>query len=166
MSTSTVHRMDDIELFQGCRRSQLKKLDGLGTMLVVPAGWTLCHQGSPSSQLFVQIDGLVQAQKPSGRLALMHGGAWFGEAALINETVEPASVTTVVETRVIVFDRREFTTLRDIAPQARDRLDASAARIARGDSPTSQPWYQPIVVHAPNDRMPVSRAGAPVPHPS
>ena len=156
MSEITMQRMDGMELFQGCRRAQLKMIDRLGTMLVEPAGRTLCCDGKPGSQFFVLIDGLAQVQNSCGRLALMHSGAWFGEAALINNTAQRASVTTVVESTMIVFDRSEFNALRHIAPQVRKRLDSTAALIARGDAPTSQPWYQPILVHAPNDRAPAS----------
>jgi CRP-like cAMP-binding protein len=149
--------MDGMDLFRGCRPAQLKMIDRLGAMLVVPAGRTLYCEGEPGSQFFMLIEGLAQVQNSCGRLALMHGGAWFGEAALINKTTQRASVTTVVECRMIVFDRSEFNALRHIAPLARKRLDSTAAFIARGDAPTSQ-WYQPILVHAPNQRAPAHPA--------
>ena len=69
-------------------------------------------RGQPGSQFFVLIDGLAQRQSSYCRLALMHGGAWFGKAALINKTTERASVTPVVESAFIVFDRSEFNALR------------------------------------------------------
>jgi CRP-like cAMP-binding protein len=144
MATSTIERIASVDLFEGCRRSQLKMIDRLGSAVTVPAGRVLCTEGKRGSQLFLLLDGLVQVQNSSGRLALLHPGAWFGETALIHKSSQLASVTTVLESRVIVFDRREFNELRQVAPQIRERLDATAACFARGDAPTSHTWYQSI----------------------
>jgi CRP-like cAMP-binding protein len=155
MSAVTIRRLEGIELFRGCRKSQLEWIDRLGITVVRPAGRTLCSEGKPGSEFFLLVDGLVEVHSSGGRLALLHAGAWFGETALLHNTVREASVTTVVDSMLIVFDRREFNTLRDLAPQVRQRLDFTAALFARGDVPTSQPWYQPIV-HAPVDGTPVT----------
>ena len=154
MSTITVQRIERMELFQGCRRSQLKMIDRLGTTVELSAGRELCSEGKPGSQFFLLVDGLVQVQNSCGRLALLHPGAWFGETALIHKTSQLASVTTVVESMLIVFDRREFNDLRSIAPQVRERLDFTAALFTHGDAPTSQPWYQSIDDQTPVDHAP------------
>jgi CRP-like cAMP-binding protein len=145
-----------MELFEGCRRSRLKMIDRLGTTLVVLAGRRLCSEGNPGLQFLLLVDGLLQVQNTGGRLALLHPGAWFGEAAMIHDTFQRVSVTTVVESRVIVFDRREFNALRDIAPRVRERLDSTAELFVRGDATVSRSWYQPIVDHGPIDGLPVA----------
>jgi CRP-like cAMP-binding protein len=144
MSAVTIRRIEGIQLFDGCRRSQLKAIDQLGMTLDLAADRTLCREGKPGSQFFVLIDGLVGVHSSSGQLALLRAGAWFGETALVYNALQRATVTTVVASTVIAYDRREFNSLRDIAPQVRERLDVTAALFAHGDAPTSQPWYQPI----------------------
>jgi hypothetical protein len=47
MSKATMQRLSHLELFEGCRRSQLAKIDELGGMLVVPPEQTLCVEGTP-----------------------------------------------------------------------------------------------------------------------
>jgi CRP-like cAMP-binding protein len=144
MSAVTIRRIAGVQLFDGCPRSQLKAIDRLGMTLDLSADRTLCCEGKPGSQFFVLIEGLVEVHSADGQLALLRAGAWFGETALVYKTVQRATVTTVVASTVIVFNRREFDALRDLAPRVRERLDVTAALFAHGDAPTSQPWYQPI----------------------
>jgi CRP-like cAMP-binding protein len=155
MSRAGVRRIEEIGLYSGCRRSELKIIARQGTTVTLSAGRTLCAEGKPGLEFFVLVDGLVQVRNARGRLALLHGGAWFGETALIRNQPREATVTTVVDSTVIVFDRREFNTLRDVAPRVRERLDGTAALYVRGDRPT-HPWYQAI-------EDPVRVAPAPVP---
>ena len=162
MSATTMQRIEAQELFQGCRHSQVKEIDRLGTTVDLAAGRTLCTEGKPGSQFFVLLDGLVQVQNSSGRLALLHSGAWFGETALIHDTSQRASVTTVVESTLIVFDRSEFNALRHIDPHVRERLDDTATLYLRGETPASHPWYQPIDAHAPLDGASHTAASQPV----
>ena len=161
MSAITIQRIERMDLFQGCGRSQLTTIDELSTTLVLRAGRTVCGEGEPGSQFFVLIDGLAQVQNSGGSLALLHPGAWFGETSLVFKTTHRASVTTVVDSMVLVFNRAEFNGLRDVAPQVRERLDRTAALFARGDAPTSEPWYQPVV-----DRMSTAPTSMPAIEPS
>jgi CRP-like cAMP-binding protein len=161
MSAITIQRIERMDLFQGCGRAQLMMIDELGTTLVLRAGQTVCREGEPGSQFFVLVDGLAQVQNSCGGLALLHPGAWFGETSLVLMTTHRASVTTVVDSMVLVFNRAEFNGLRDVAPQVRERLDRTAALFARGDAPTSEPWYQPVV-----DRMPTEPATMPANEPT
>ena len=144
MSAETIRRIEGIELFRDCRRSQLEMIDRLGTTITLPAGRVLCTEGRRGSEFFLLLDGLVEVQSSTGRLALLHAGGWFGESALIDNAPRRASVTTVVDSTVIVFDRREFSTLRDIEPRVRERMDNTAFVLARGEAPMGHPWYQPI----------------------
>lgn len=156
MSAITIRRIEGVQLFDGCRRSQLKAIDQLGMTLDLSADRTLCREGKPGSQFFVLTEGLVEVHSSNGQLALLRAGAWFGETALVYKTVQRATVTTVVASTVIVFNRREFNSLRDIAPLVRERLDVTAALFAHGDAPTSQPWYQPIGDHTAPDHSTIA----------
>jgi len=156
MSAVTIRRLEGIQLFRGCRRSQLELIDRLGVTLVRPAGRTLCSEGDPGSEFFLLVDGLVEVRSSGGRLALLHAGAWFGETALTHHTLREESVTTVVDSMLVVFDRREFNEICHIAPQVRERLDFTAEPFARRDTVTAQPWYQLIVDDAPIERAPVA----------
>jgi CRP-like cAMP-binding protein len=143
MSRASVRRIEGNGLFSGCRRSELNLIAQQGTTVTLQPGRVLCKEGRPGSQFFVLVDGLVQVRGSRGTLALLHGGGWFGETALIRNRTREATVTTVVESTVIVYNRREFNTMRDVVPRVRERLDGTAALYVRGDRPT-HPWYQSI----------------------
>ena len=144
MSKVTLRRMGALELFGGCRRSQLARIDQLGVTLVVRPGRALCVEGARGAEFFVLVDGLLDVRASIGTVALLRAGAWFGEAALIDNAPRRATVTTRTESMLIVFGRREFNTLLEIAPQVRARLQRSASLVVHEAVPTRQPWYQPI----------------------
>jgi CRP-like cAMP-binding protein len=139
-----------MDLFHGCGRSQLMMIDELGTTLTVRAARTLCAEGAPGSQFFVLVDGLARMHDSSGLFALLHPGAWFGEAALIHKTTHRASVTTVVDSMLMVFNRAEFNALRYLAAQVRERLDLTAGPFVHDTAP-SEPPYQPPIEPMPSE---------------
>jgi CRP-like cAMP-binding protein len=148
MSKATFHRIHEVELFGGCRKSELNRIDQLGFNMVVPAGRTLCAEGEPGSEFFVLLDGLVEVTTSAGDNALLRPGAWFGEAALVNNVPRSATVRTRVDSVVIVYNRREFNTLLSVAPCVRKRISTASRRVAAGSRPSNQPWYQPLTADA------------------
>ncbi len=144
MRSISIRRFEGIELFNDCRRSELERISPLGTTVVVRPFRCVCSEGELGSEFFILVDGVAEVESAAGRLALLHSGAWFGEAALIDNAPRRATVRTLVESMLIVFTRREFNTLRRELPRVRDRLDATAALFVRGDGPTFRPWYQPV----------------------
>lgn len=139
-----MQRLSHLELFEGCRRSQLAKIDELGGMLVVPPEQTLCVEGTPGEEFFVLVDGLVDVRTSTGTYALLHSGAWFGEAALIDKASRRATVVTRTASMLIVFGRREFNCLLEIAPQVRTRLQLSASLVIDGAIPTRRQRYRQV----------------------
>lgn len=154
MSSTTLNRIKSAELFKGCGRLTLKLIDGLGTTVALRGGRTLCSQGEPGSEFFVLLDGDVDIRKPGQRIAQLHGGGWFGETALIHNVGRQASVTSAGECTVMVFDRREFSSLCSAAPLVRERLEQTAALYLCGEEPLSESWYEPACrrVSVPNAR--------------
>jgi CRP/FNR family transcriptional regulator, cyclic AMP receptor protein len=136
MTTTTINRLRNLDLFQGCTRSQLKQIDQLGIALSFAPGRTLCVEGSPGAEFFVLVDGLVAASRSAGTVSLMRPGSWFGETALLRNRPRAATVTVRCESTVIVFERREFNTLLSIAPRVRERLERTAEFFAGQAAPT------------------------------
>jgi voltage-gated potassium channel len=144
MSKATMQRLGRLELFEGCRRSQLEKIDELGGTLVVPSDQTLCVEGTPGAEFFVLVDGLVDVRTSTGTHALLRPGAWFGEAALIDKAPRRATVVTRTASMLIVFGRSEFNTLLEIAPQVRTLLQRSASLVIHSAIPARRRRYQPV----------------------
>jgi ATP-binding cassette, subfamily B, bacterial len=130
MSKTTISRIRNLDLFEGCTRAQLAKIDRLGTTLAFAPARALCVEGSPGAEFFVLLDGVVDVRTSSGTVELLRPGSWFGEIALIETVPRRATVTTRSESLLLVFGRREFNTLLAIAPPVRERLQRSAAFFA------------------------------------
>ena len=130
MSKTTISRLRTLDLFEGCSRAQLAKIDRLGITLAFAPGRALCVEGSPGAEFFVLLDGVVDVRTSSGTVALLRPGSWFGEIALIDKVARRATVTTRSKSLLLVFGRREFNTLLAIAPHVRARLQRSAAFFA------------------------------------
>ena len=143
MSRSVLERLRPIELFGGCRRSQLAAIDQLGCALRVGEDRTLCTEGTPGAEFFVLLEGDVEVRTNAGAHAILHDGGWFGEIALLDLGARRATVRTLTGSTVLVFDRREFATLLRIAPLAHLRLHYSMRRLLTGAPPTTRPWYEP-----------------------
>ena len=143
-TNATVRAIEAIELFRGCTPSQLQIIERLGSTLVAEPCRTLCSEGDVGSEFFVLVDGVAEVRNAGRRVALLHAGAWFGEASLVSTRYRLADILTVVESTLIVFHRAEFDELCRAAPQVRERLEAMAALYAQGWAPASKPWYQPI----------------------
>ena len=143
MSKSTLQRIRSLELFAGCSHAQLAKIDEMGCWLRVGHGRVLCAEGAVGAEFFVLLEGLAEVHSSRGASALLRSGAWFGELALLDRGYRRATVTAITDATVLVFDRREFTTLLSIAPEVRKRLLHASQRLLAGRSPTTQTWYEP-----------------------
>jgi CRP-like cAMP-binding protein len=143
-TTSGVRTLQRLELFSSCKRGTLKRIDQLGMTLDARPGRTLCAEGAPGAEFFVLVDGLLDVCARSGARALLRRGAWFGETALLADTVRQATVTARTNATVLVYDKRDFNSLLAIAPEVASRLKQTAVRVLDGRAPTHQPWYQPV----------------------
>ena len=143
MSSASRKIIEAVELFKGCPRSHLKRMNGIGTTVVLPPGLALCVEGDRGSEFFVLLEGVVDVRKPGRRIAWLHSGGWFGETALIHNVGRQASVTSATTSTVMVFDPREFCSLCDTAPLVRERLERTAALYLCGEEPLAETWYEP-----------------------
>ena len=144
MSKLTMDRVRGLELFSECRRAELKAIDRLACTLDVPEDTLLCREGEPGREFFVLVAGTATMHAPTGASAILHGGAWFGEVALMRDAHRQATVKTRTAATVLVFNQREFARLLEIGPGIRSRLERSVNLIERAARPTLQSWYEPV----------------------
>jgi len=144
MSTTAIRNLASLELFAGCRRAELARIDQLGCTLTLPPGRVLCTEGARGNEFFVMLEGDAEVRTPHRAVARLHRGAWFGEVALLKGEPRRATVTTMTDVTLLVFGLREFQALLHLAPCVRARLEGTTARLASGDIPTRSAWYQPL----------------------
>src|SRR3954463_5323893 len=101
-----INRLRNLELFAGCRPSELRQIDQLLVTLDVPAGRTLCTEGTRGREFFVLVDGVANLHASNGDAALLSAGSWFGDRALLEHAQRDATITTVTDTTLLVFGQR------------------------------------------------------------
>ena len=89
------------------------------TDLIVPlrfsAGQTIIRQGEPGSRFYIVNTGQVEVIRQTGAeekvLATLGPGKYFGEIALLEETLRTATVRAVEDSTVLSIARKDFTVL-------------------------------------------------------
>ncbi|MGO9559171.1 MAG: cyclic nucleotide-binding domain-containing protein [Acidimicrobiales bacterium] len=126
---SVLDHLSQVPLFSLCSRRDLRAIAMLGTELEVRPGAVLTTQGKPGSEFFLVRAGTARCERNGRKVATFGPGDFFGETALLTNAPRTATVTAVGDMTVVVFDRREFSSLLDGSPQiARKLLTALAER--------------------------------------
>jgi CRP-like cAMP-binding protein len=127
--------LSQVPLFAACPRRDVRAIAMLGTELEMRAGRVLTTEGERGSEFFLIRAGTARCVRGGRKVAMFGPADFFGETALLTNTPRTATVTAVSDMTVIVFDRREFSSLLDSSPQiARKLLKAFAEREGQGQS--------------------------------
>lgn len=91
----------------------LEAIGKLARIKTYPSGTTLCVEGETGDTFYLVGDGAVNITKQmnNGEVRILRhgiGGEFFGEMALLHDTVRSATVTTSAPTTVIEIDRTTF----------------------------------------------------------
>lgn len=79
------------------------------TVVDVPAGFRLCRQGRPGSELIFIIDGDAEVRRDGAHVADVHSGDVVGEMSIVgDQPLQSADVVTTRPSRVAVVSRSEW----------------------------------------------------------
>lgn len=132
--SAVLDRLATVPLFAACSRADLRAIAMLGTELEVNAGSVLTTEGEPGSEFFLVRAGAARCMRKGRNVANFGPGDFFGETALLTNAPRTATVTAVDDMTIVVFDRREFSSLLDRSPQiARKLLQVLAERDGQRD---------------------------------
>jgi CRP/FNR family cyclic AMP-dependent transcriptional regulator len=128
-------QLSQVPLFGACSRRDLRSIAKLGTHLEIKKGRVLTTEGRPGSEFFLVRTGTARCARNGRTVATFGPGDFFGETALLTNSPRTATVTATDNMTVVVFDRREFSSLLDTSPQiARKLLQAFAERVTQSRS--------------------------------
>ena len=114
-----------VELFDHCTGRELAMIDGLSTVVALPADRPVCRQGEFGRQFFVVRDGSFDVDRDGERIRALHAGDWFGEIALSLRCGRVATVTSSTPATLLVFSAREYWSLRATCPEVASGIDAA-----------------------------------------
>lgn len=95
--------------------------------LELPPRAIVVKKGAPGDCMYFIASGEVEVELPHGKIPLPQG-SFFGELALLSNSVRTATVVTKTDTALLVLDLLDFRTLTARHPELRDAIDEEAKR--------------------------------------
>ena len=113
-------------IFADCTVAQLRRLDSLSTVVVVPAGRDLTVQGSRGMEFGVIVEGHAVVVVDGHEVARLVAGDHYGEMALLDDPMNArsrrATVTTTATTTVAAMTISEFRMVLEDMPAVAQRI--------------------------------------------
>jgi voltage-gated potassium channel len=130
----TWHTVARMPLFAGLEASRIAEIAGLLKRQIVPPYYAIVRRGEPADVMFFIVSGEVEVDVQPYPVRLGRG-QYFGEIALLRDTVRTATVTAVTECQLLALDVADFRRLLEAHPE----LKAAITQVAeRRQSPMHQ----------------------------
>ena len=127
----TWHTVAKVPLFAGLDASRIAEIAGLLKREVVPAHYVVVRRGEPADAMFFIMSGEVEVDVQPHPVRLGRG-LYFGEIALLHDTVRTATVTTVSESQLLALEVADFRRLLEAHPDLKAAImEVADRRIAR-----------------------------------
>lgn len=115
-----------LPLFAGLSTGQLAEISAAAERVTVPRFADIAHEGASGDIVYVIVHGMVQVKRGDRVLAYLQDGDVVGELSVLDRSPRTATVTTVVDTDVLLIDRRHLGPLLERNPRVAERLDRVA----------------------------------------
>ncbi|MET3960767.1 CRP/FNR family cyclic AMP-dependent transcriptional regulator [Marmoricola sp. OAE513] len=120
-------RLRALGTFAGATDAELRAVVAAGTLVTVPAGWSLIWDRTPADKAYVVLDGTVEVRRGDDVVATLAGGDVIGEVAILDRSLRTATVTATTPLSVLHFVREQVERLYAEVPAVRRALDSAAA---------------------------------------
>lgn len=109
---------------------EIRRIDGIGTLIHLDPGTCLARQGANPGGACVLVEGSAEVTRDGSHVATLGAGDFVGEISLIAGTRCNADVVTTENTIIVEFTPQEFTRVLDECPTvAKYLLQASVQRL-------------------------------------
>ena len=123
-----------VSLFSACSKKELQAVAKRTDEVTIPAGKTLCEQGTIGREAFIIVSGTAEVRRNKKKLADIGPGTCVGELSLLDHQTRTASVIATSDLTVLVIGVREFAGLIDEVPPITHKLmKAMASKIRELD---------------------------------
>jgi CRP-like cAMP-binding protein len=114
-----------VSFFAHCTKSELERIDALGTQINVAPGRILIREGTDGQECFVTLKGVAVATRAGHPIGEIGPRSIAGEMALHGHTTRNATVVAKTPMQLLVLDQREFAQLMTVSPH----IEAALQRI-------------------------------------
>lgn len=116
-----------LPLFAHLEAGRIAEIAGLLRRQVVPAHYVIVRRGETADSMYFILDGEVEIDIQPVALRLRRG-QYFGELALLNDTVRNATVTAVSDCQLLTLDAADFRRLLNSHPDLKQEITELAQK--------------------------------------
>lgn len=109
--------LKSVPLFQSLTEEEHMSIIQHVTMQYFPAHYSLFKEGELGSAMYIIKSGMVRIFNPSGDIASLGEGDFFGEMALIEDHSRNASAETLSDCEIFVLNKEDFASLLQKSPE-------------------------------------------------
>lgn len=120
-------RIRELPRFRGLSTAEMNRIASAGTVVTVPARWSMILEGTPPDEAYLILDGQVAVRRHGEEIARLNPGDIVGEISLHEHRLRTATVTAVTPLELLHIARATFATLYDEIPAFRQAVDVTVA---------------------------------------
>ena len=123
-----LHRNDKVELirrvplFSGCSKRELEQIAHLADEIDLREGKVLISEGERGREFFVLLEGEADVTKAGSHINTLRSGDFFGEIALVSDSLRTATVIASSPIRALVITDRSFKHLLKESPEIQRKV--------------------------------------------
>jgi len=131
-----------VPLFAGLDATGIASIARLLRPQIAPAHYAIVRRGEPATAMFFIMAGEVEVDVQPNPVRL-RAGQFFGEIALLKDTLRTATVTTLTEVQLLALEASDFRRLSEQYPDLRKRIAQVAEGRLTGEPPPPQTPEKP-----------------------
>lgn len=116
-----------LPLFAHLDASRIAEIAGLLKRQIVPAQYVIVRRGETADSMYFILEGEVEVDIQPAPLRLRRG-QYFGELALLNDTVRNATVTAVSDCQLLTLDAADFRRMLNAHPDLKKEITELAQK--------------------------------------
>jgi voltage-gated potassium channel len=125
-----------VPLFSGLDAASIASIARLLKPEIAPAHYAIVRRGEPATAMFFIMSGEVEVDVQPHPVRL-RAGQFFGEIALLKESLRTATVTAMTEVQLLALEASDFRSLIERYPDLKERVSRVAEnRMGAGPAPT------------------------------
>jgi CRP-like cAMP-binding protein len=131
--------LQQVGLFAGCTKRELRAVASLCTELPIKEGFVLTTEGGTGLECFVIAEGIARVTRSGVVVGRVGPGACVGEVALLDRGCRTATVTAETPMTVFLLSVAEFWALLDASPAVAEKIAINLARRLRSAEAAAPP---------------------------
>ena len=123
---SSPNEMNQVPLFSGLSKSEIKALKKLMTAVNINSGKTVVREGDVGREFMIIRSGKASVSREGNTFAQLGPGDFFGEIALLKDAPRTADVVAETFSDLLILERSDFDKFLDANPEIKQTIEKVA----------------------------------------